>query len=65
MLVTMQLAKRTSNFSMILACIVDHGQCDRVGPVPQNRQDGKKEAAHLSVLMSMPNRGMGWYERNQ
>ena len=41
----MQLAKRTSNFSMSLACIADCGCCGRVGPVPQNRQDCKKEAA--------------------
>jgi hypothetical protein len=46
MLITMQLAKRTSNFSMTLACIVDCGHCGRVGPVPQNRQNGKKEAAY-------------------
>jgi len=41
---TMQLTKRTSNFSMTLACITDCGCCGRVGPVPQNRQDCKKEA---------------------
>ena len=41
----MQLAKRTSNFSMALPRIADCGCCGRVGPVPQNRQDCKKEAA--------------------
>src|SRR6266536_3386773 len=34
---TMQLAKRTSNFSMTFACIADCGCCGRVGPVPQHR----------------------------
>jgi hypothetical protein len=45
MMPTMQLAKRTSNFSMALPRIADCGCCGRVGPVPQNRQDCKKEAA--------------------